>query len=358
MPRQRGRRGAGSITRRDGKYRAVWSSTEGGKRVRKSATFILRNDAEWWLRQAGRTGSAPDSGQSVAEYLERWLAGKRKLRPSTRAQYENHIRVHLVPQLGQLALSRLQRRHVEALVDERSRHVSPSTHRVLTPSTVRAILTTLRSALDDAVPRELPDNVAARVEAPTVRRPPVHAMTMDEAGRIVDAFRGTWLEQLVRFLLGSGVRIGEALALDQVDVQDGFVRLRQSKTTLRAVPVSADGAAALAEAIRIAPRRGKNEPVFFAPRPNRAGVRDRLDRRSVNHAFTRILEEAGLPHLTPHGLRHGTATLMLTGGAPMQVIADQLGHRNPAMTARVYAHVDPSLQRRALGTLDEAVRRR
>jgi integrase len=322
-----------------------------------SATFPIRSDAEWWLRQASR-GATPDAGQTVGEYLEQWLARRRNLRDSTRAQYENHVRVHLVPALGDIAVTRLTRQHVEALVDERGRHVSPSTGRVLTASTVRAILTTLRSALEDGVPRELPDNVAARVETPVVRRPPVHAMTIPEAGQIVDAFRGTWLEQLVRFLLGSGVRIGEALALDQVDVQEGFVRLRRSKTTLRAVPVSADGMAALGEAIRIAPRRGKNEPVFFAPRPNRDGIRDRLDRRSVNHAFTRILAEVGLPHLTPHGLRHGTATLMLTGGAPIQVIAEQLGHRNPAMTARVYAHVDPSLRRRALDTLDEAVRRR
>jgi integrase len=357
VPRQRGPRGAGSITRRDGKYRAVWSSTEGGKRVRKSATFTLRNDAEWWLREARRTGSAP-ADQTVGEYLEQWLARKRSLRESTRLQYTNHIRVHLVPGLGGIAVTRLSRRQVEAFVEDRSKHVSRSTHRVLTPSTVRSILTTLRSALEDGVPRELPDNVAKRVETPRVRRPPVHAMTIPEAGQIVDAFRGTWLEQLVRFLLGSGTRIGEALALDQVDIQEGFVRLRKSKTTLRAVPVSDDAAAALQEAIRLAPRRGMNEPVFFAPRPNRQGARDRLDRRSVNHAFTRILAENGLPHLSPHGLRHGTATLMLTGGASMQVIADQLGHRNPGLTARVYAHVDPILLRRAVQVLDDAVRKR
>ena len=41
---------------RGGRYVARWSSTEAGKRVRKSRTFALRNDAEWWLSEAKRHG--------------------------------------------------------------------------------------------------------------------------------------------------------------------------------------------------------------------------------------------------------------------------------------------------------------
>lgn len=293
---------------------------------------------------------------TVAEYLEQWLARKRSIRESTRLQYENHVRVHLIPELGAMPIGKLRRQHIEAFIVERSAHVSPKTKKPLSPSTVRAILVTLKSALEDGVPRDIPDNPAAKVQPPSVRRPPVQAMTINEARDVLAAFRGTWLEQLVRFLLGSGCRIGEALALNQTDVQDTFVRLRRSKTALRAVRVTDDGMAALREAIAAAPRRGKDEPVFFSPRPNHEGMRDRLARDSVNHAFTRILEENGLRHLSPHGLRHGTATLMLTLGAPMQSIADQLGHRNPGLTMRTYAHVDPIVIQRSLDALDEAVR--
>lgn len=357
MPRKRSRHGAGSIIRRDGRYQARWSSTEGGKRTRKAKSFDLRHDAEWWLREAQRAGAPPDE-LTVAVYLERWLSRQRDIRESTRAQYANHIRVHLTPGLGGHRVADLQRRHVEAFVEDRARHISPSTHRVLSPSTIRSILVTLRSALEDGVPRDLPYNVAKRVAGPRVNRPQVQAMTVVDARAILGAFRGTWLEHLVRVLLGSGLRIGEALALDQVDVQDGFVRLRKSKTTLRAVTVTEDAMEALRETLAAAPRRGPAEPVFFAPRHNRAGVRDRLDRNSVNHAFARILAENGLRHLSPHGLRHGTATLMLTHGAPMQSIADQLGHRNPGLTMRTYAHVDPILITRGLAALDEAVKKR
>jgi integrase len=355
--RRRGRRGDGTITARDGRYLARISRTEGGKRVRESKTFDLRGDAEWWLSQAKRHGEAPAS-MTVAEFMEMWLKGKRNVRASTKLQYENHVRVHIIPILGGYRLVDLRRRHVEEFVENRARHVSTGTKRKLSASTVRSILVTLRSALEDAVPRDIPDNPAAKVKAPTVRRPPVHAMTVEEAGELVRSVRGEWIEHIVRFLLGSGVRIGEAVALNQGDIQDGFVRLRRSKTTLRAVRVSEDGMAALHEAVRQAPRRGPDEPIFFSPRPNRQGVRDRLDRGSVQHALPRVLERAGLRRVTPHGLRHGVATLMLADGVPMQMIAEQLGHRNPGMTAKVYAHVDPRLLIKAMAVLDEAVSER
>jgi integrase len=43
---------------------------------------------------------------------------------------------------------------------------------------------------------------------------------------------------------------------------------------------------------------------------------------------------------------------MLAAGTPMRVIAEQLGHRNPALTARVYAHVVPEAQRAAVSALE------
>ena len=86
----RGRRGLGSITERDGGYLARWSHTEGGKRVRTARTFVLRNDAEWWLAEARRHGEAPDD-PLVSEWMPAWLAGKRSIRASTREQYRNHV---------------------------------------------------------------------------------------------------------------------------------------------------------------------------------------------------------------------------------------------------------------------------
>jgi integrase len=322
---------------------------DGGKRVRQSATFDIKADAEWWLRQAKRTGSAPDAELTVAQYLDRWLAGKRSIRDSTRIQYANHVG-HLTRELGTVPVAKLERRHVEAMVDRLGEHVSDGTHKPLSPATVGKILTTLRSALEAGVPRELPDNPAAKVEAPRVEREPVRAVTRADVAAIVKACRDEWFGPLVRFLLGSGLRIGEAVALNHANVHDGWVELVKSKTSIRAVRVSADGMAALREAMGPKALHPKTTPVFKSPRTGQ-----RLDRHALAHALPRHLKSKGLPRMTPHSLRHATATLLVASGVHMRVVAEQLGHANPSMTARVYAHVAPESVAAALTVLDEAV---
>jgi integrase len=355
--RRRGRRGDGTIVERDGRYLARISRTEGGIRKRESRTFDLRTDAEWWLSQAQRHGEAPEDIR-LADYLERWLRGKRGLRDSTRAQYENHVRLHIAPAIGGYRLVELRRRHIESFVEGRLQHVSGGTGRNLSPSTVRAILVTLRSALDEAVPRQIPDNPAARVEAPKVTRPQIRVVGADEARRILDAVTGTWVEPIARFLFGSSLRISEALSINQGDIdwEASTVRIRESKTLIRRLPVTDDAMVGLRMALAQAPRIGAKEPVFFSPRPNRQGVRDRLSRHSVSHALPRFLEGASIDRLSAHGLRHAHATVALEAGVPIEAIAEQLGHKNPTMTRNRYAHVTPNLQRAALRIIEEAVK--
>lgn len=298
--------------------------------------------------------------ETLDEYLRHWLESHRRVRPSTLRSYREHVETHISPLLGGIPVAKLRQRDVERLVVElerkQGRHGRP-----LSPATIHRVIATLRVALNRGVKRgELPMNVAAYVELPRVERRQVHAMTDDEADAIVDAFRDHWAGPVVRLLAGSGMRLGEAVALNQGDVQEGFVRLRRSKTSLRAVPISEDAQAAIEEAIRAAPRQGRDEPLFFSPRIVRTGdsrgVRDRLRADSVTAVFPRVLATAGLERLTPHGLRHGAASLMVAKGVPMRAIADQLGHRNPAMTAQVYAHVQPEMQVRAVGLLNRRVK--
>jgi integrase len=337
VPRTRGRRGDGALTRRpNGRWQAQWSETDGARRTRRSATFELKGDAEWWLRQAKR-GSIPDVNLTVGEFLDRWLTGKRNIRASTHALYASHVKVHIKPSIGQIPLTDLQPRHIERFVNGLK----------LSPGTVGLVLRTLKSALESGVRRrEIPDNPAATVEPPKVRRAPVEAMTDELADAVVEAARGEWIEYVVRFLLGSACRIGEAIALDQGDVKNGYVILRDPKTVPRATFISEDAEEALREAIRIAPRRGKNEPVFFGPVTG-----DRLTRHPVTLALARILAAKGLPPLTPHKLRHGAASLMLADGHSIKTIAEQLGNTE-RVTAQTYAHVAPAVARAAVSSLN------
>jgi integrase len=58
-----------------------------------------------------------------------------------------------------------------------------------------------------------------------------------------------------------------------------------------------------------------------------------------------------------HDLRHAHATLLLARGTPMRLIAEQLGHTDPALTARIYAHVLDAQLEDAVTGLGDFIRR-
>jgi integrase len=346
---RRRRRGEGTVfySHADRRWIAKWPlGVRNGKRLEKRIKCRTERQALAELERMRRAyGAGGDPATKTLDaYLADWIrAHGRSVAPSTRVSYEGHIRNHISPLLGGIPVARIIPADVRRLIDELERNG-------LSPATIGRVVTTLHIALQAAVDeRAIPDNATSGVRLPKVERSPVRALTEDDADRIRAAVKGHWTEHIVRVLLGSGIRLGEAIGLDQGDLllDVGFVRVRNSKTDVRAVPVSDDAVDALRTALAWAKRRGVNEPVFFAPKSG-----DRMLGSSVSHAFPRLLERAGLDTLTPHGLRHGAASLMLYAGHPMRVIAEQLGHRNPAITARVYAHVVPAAQRAAVSALE------
>lgn len=72
----------------------------------------------------------------------------------------------------------------------------------------------------------------------------------------------------------------------------------------------------------------------------------------VNRKLNRLLTRAGLGHTTVHQLRHDYAGLLLQDGVPLPIVSALLGHRDPSITARVYSHVAPEIQRVAAARID------
>jgi integrase len=57
--------------------------------------------------------------------------------------------------------------------------------------------------------------------------------------------------------------------------------------------------------------------------------------------MSELVARAGLPHLRLYDLRHLHASILLTAGVPIHVVAARLGHADPSVTLAVYAHVLP-----------------
>jgi len=61
-------------------------------------------------------------------------------------------------------------------------------------------------------------------------------------------------------------------------------------------------------------------------------------------AFRKLLEDAGLPRLPFHDLRHSAATILLARGVNIKVVSELLGHNDIVITLRTYSHLLPSMQ--------------
>ena len=71
---------------------------------------------------------------------------------------------------------------------------------------------------------------------------------------------------------------------------------------------------------------------------------------SIRKGFEAASKRSGI-HCTPHMLRHSPAVWMAEARTPMEEIAAYLGHKNPLITARVYARFHPDYLRRGAKAL-------
>lgn len=335
----RRRRGDGSVYR--DKTLGRWVAKRRGRKVYASPnTKLAALQALEDLRRRYPDHVTGHHG-TLDEYLRQWLDTLQGVRESTRVSYAIHVDRHISPLLGARLVSDLTAADVRRLIADRL-------NAGLSPSTVRRIHSTLHQALEQGVrERTLSENAAHGVTLPKVERQLIEAMTPDDADAIREAVKGTFLETLVTLLLGSGMRLGEALGLDQGDVREGYVVVRRSKGRQHFKEISEDAAEALRLHIATLKVRGPREPVFFGPRSGK-----RLNGTTVSHAFPKMLLDAGLARLTPHGTRHGVASLMLGAGATLVDVQRQLDHKAITTTDRYYSHINREALRRNVALLN------
>ncbi|MEE6272715.1 tyrosine recombinase XerC [Georgenia sp. MJ206] len=150
----------------------------------------------------------------------------------------------------------------------------------------------------------------------------------------------------LELLYATGVRVSELVGLDvdAVDRRERTVRVLGKGAKERVVPYGIPAARAVDAWLE----RGRPALVspaspaalFLGARGGRLGVR--AVRESV-HALTAL---AGVRDLAPHGVRHSTATHLLSGGSDLRTVQEILGHTSLATTQR-YTHVSAERLRAA-----------
>ena len=380
------------IRRRRGKWVADWRDGAG---VQHWKEFENKREAEDFLDQERpksrqRTVSHVKPTTTVEEYAKRWLELiKPVVKPRTYLRYEQLLNVHLVTALGAVPVRHLHKGTIKDFLTrkltERVKHRNPHIREAerkemyLARNTVRNIHATLRamlrSAVDDGViltnPAEKFGRQLRLVTPKATRQEAIKAMTREQR----HAFLSAALEHEPRYyplffsLAGTGMRLGEALALQWVDLDlvgrkirverafsDGTVNTPKSGHG-RTVDISNS----LAEVLKRFEMDRKAETLKKGWRDVPAWVfvseaGTPLDGSNVRKAMTRILKKAKLPlHLTPHCLRHTYASLMLQQGEPVAYVQRQLGHASIQLTVDTYGKWLPMESQAAVDRLDSPI---
>jgi integrase/recombinase XerC len=149
---------------------------------------------------------------------------------------------------------------------------------------------------------------------------------------------------VLEMLYATGVRVSELCGLDLTDIDDArrVVRVFGKGAKERAVPFGLPAQRALDDWLRL------GRPVLSpATQAVFVGVRGgRIQQTVVRRIVAAAARAAGLPHTSPHDLRHSAATHLLDGGADLRAVQDLLGHASLSST-QIYTHVSTERLRAA-----------
>ena len=337
-----------SFTYRDGLGRQRWGSA-GTMAEAKNKRAALRADVargEW--REL--------SSITFADYARTWIEtysgrGGGGVREGTKRDYRRALgldedgnpredRPSAVGYFGRSKLAAIAPPDVKAYLETvKARGVAQNT--------IRLALAPLRAMFATAVEEGLiRSNPCTGVRLPKVTKPPkeVRALTEEELARLLDATTEERWRLLFAFIVQTGLRISEAVALTWADVtfgdrprvkvtkafREGVLEEPKSKYAKREVPLGPGMAQTL---WRLRGTHGDDELVFVGARDGRIDASDAFRRVKV------AAEDAGVPWAGLHTLRHTCATILFKRGLNAKQVQVWLGHHSPAFTLATYVHV-------------------
>jgi integrase len=303
---------------------------------------------------------------TVGEYLTEWLELSRsRLRPGSHDACAFHVHTYLIPRIGDVRLQALTGRRIKRLYAELGINGRVRGGGGLSDKTIHNIHCTLSRALSDAVADRLLACNPAKGAHRQPESPEQQTWTAEELAAFLTFVKDDYWYALWRVLAFTGMRRGEAVGLRRRDLDlennrlyvvqqrakgGGTVTTGKTKGR-RGRMVTLDTGTVEALRRHLAEQARQRE-LLGAGYTDEGYVFAHVDGKpihpdSVTKRFIRLCKLSGLPPLTPHGLRHTHASLLLKDGVHLKVIQERLGHSSIQVTGDVYTHVAPSLQQDA-----------
>lgn len=331
-------------------------------RLENGTRPILLTEAVALTELLDRTGvgatSDLTSDSRVSAVAKRWLDDVEggDLALGTKGQYHYAVKSYILPSLGDLRLREVTVPRVDAALK--------AVRAANGPGAAKSARSALSGVLGLAVRAGAMSSNPVRdtTSIPRKSKKEIRALTVAETELLTDQLRSDPralaldLPDLIDFMLGTGMRIGEVCAIrglvlvdKTVEVNATVIRVKGEGLVIQERPKTAAGHRVLALApyiVELLDRRrtelrlrGPGGVVFASPRgrlrdPNNTSG----DVREVLDALGRDEDEVEGPWawVTSHVFRKTVATRLDEAGLSAREIADILGHEQPSMTQNVY----------------------
>lgn len=328
-----------------------------------------------------REGLAADSRVTFAEYSAHVLHLKESrgtLKTTTLTLYRSLLDRLILPTIGHIQVRALTAQHLNDLYTALSADGLNRFGGKLSGKTVLECHRLIHAILEQAVREGVAVfNAGDRVEPPKQEKHDPAYFQPDEIRAILEASEDEpeqW-RLLIRFLMSSGCRRGEALGLtwDRVDYENKriyidrqvlytkekgvYIDTPKTASSIRFISLPADllndlrhHKAVQAEERLQAGIAYHNEGYVFA-QPDGSP----LHPCSVTSYMTKFSKRHGLPHINPHGFRHTMASLLIFNGIDPVTVSHRLGHSETSTTTDIYAHMIADADSRSADLIGDAM---
>lgn len=281
------------------------------------------------------------------DWLKEWLRlyVKPFVKERTYVKYEKQITLHILPFLGDYDMEDLS----AVVLQDWSVKLQESG---LSPNTVNSVISRLKDSLKKAViSGVITKEFSSNIIRPKSREKQVDCFSKAEQKKIEQYILTKQKPKLYGFLLClyTGLRIGELLALTwkDVDLINGKISVSKSchdswisgkyvkvtdtpktENSYRLIPLPKQLLPILREL------KKKSDCDYLIDGKSEYGAQV----RSYQKTFDRLLNKLNIPHKGFHSLRHTFATRALECGMDIKSLSEILGHKNPNITLKRYAH--------------------
>lgn len=300
-----------------------------------------------------------------SDFCEIYLTAKKEnISSTTFLLYETAIQRILIPKLGHLHLDEIKPFHVQKLIN----FLATPSGRVdkkgekLAPATIRRYLTILQSIMTMAWKQEYIQSNPAdtrRLEISKIVTPEVEAFSNEEIAEILKMaqLEPIHIHAVIATAIYTGARRGEIAGLKWEDVdfekltmyirrsvvklvgQEPEIKLPKTISSIRQMAIPQ----ALCDVLQELKKEQDRKKALLGEKWHEEGFLFTdwcghvMHPHTPTKQFDKFLKKYGFRHLKFHGLRHSSATYLLSNGCDIKTVSKRLGHTS-IDTTNIYVH--------------------